>query len=98
MVAMISDEQSIHDILKQLEGAWNTSDSRLWTSFFAADATFIHIFGGQLDGHAAIEGAHRVIFDTMYKGSRLKIESRSIRFLRPDVAVVFTQMHLALAK
>ena len=32
----------------------------------------------------------------MYKGSRLSIESRSIRFVRPDVAVVFAQMHLAL--
>ncbi len=95
---MISDEQSIQDILKQLEAAWNASDSRRWTSFFADDATFIHIFGGQLDGHAAIESAHRVIFDTIYKGSRLSIESRSVRFVRPDVAVVFAQMHLSLAQ
>ena len=60
----MTDEQSIRDILKQLEAAWNASDSGRWTSFFADDAIFIHIFGGQLDGHAAIEGAHRVIFDT----------------------------------
>ena len=95
---MTADEQSIHDILKELEAAWNASDSRRWTSFFADDATFIHIFGGQLDGHAAIEGSHRVIFDTIYKGSRLSIISRSIRFVRPDVAVVFAQMHLALTQ
>src|SRR5512142_2670089 len=94
---MTSDEQAIHEILKQLEAAWNESDSCRWTSFFAGDATFIHIFGGQLDGHAAIERSHRVIFDTIYKGSRLSIELRSIRFVRPDVAVVFTQMPLALA-
>jgi uncharacterized protein (TIGR02246 family) len=95
---MKSDEQSIHEILKQLEAAWNASDSRRWTSFFASDATFIHIYGGQLDGQDAIEGSHRVIFDTIYKGSRLSIESPSIRFVRPDVAVVFTQMHVALAQ
>lgn len=95
---MTSDEQSIYDILKQLETAWNASDSRRWTSLFAEDATFIHIFGGQLDGSAAIEAAHRVIFDTMYKGSRLSIESRSVRFVRPDVAVVFAQMHLSLGQ
>ena len=94
---MSADEQSIHDILKQLEAAWNAGDSRRWTAFFADDATFIHIFGGQLDGHAAIEGSHRVIFDTIYKGSRLSIESRSIRFVRPDVAVIFAQMHIAMA-
>lgn len=95
---MSADEQLIHDILTQLTDAWNASDSRRWTSFFADDATFIHIFGGQLDGYAAIEGSHRVIFDTIYKGSRLSIESRSIRFVRPDVAVVFAQMHLVLAQ
>ncbi len=95
---MTTDEQSIHEILKQLELAWNTQDSRRWTSFFSGDATFIHIFGGQLDGQAAIEGSHRVIFDTIYKGSHLKVELRSIRFVRPDVAVVFAQMHLALAQ
>jgi len=95
---MTSDEQSIHDILKELEAAWNASDSRRWTSFFANNANFIHIFGGQLDGHAAIEGSHRVIFDTIYKGSRLSIESRSIRFVRPEVAVVFARMHLELAQ
>jgi uncharacterized protein (TIGR02246 family) len=95
---MTSDEQSIHEILKQLEAAWNASDSRRWTSFFANNANFIHIFGGQLDGHAAIEGSHRVIFDTIYKGSRLSIESRSIRFVRPEVAVVFARMHLELAQ
>ena len=94
---MSADEQSILEILTQLEAAWNASDSRRWTSFFAGDATFIHIFGGQLDGSAAIEGSHRVIFDTIYKGSRLSIKSRSIRFVRPDVAVVFSQMHLAQA-
>jgi uncharacterized protein (TIGR02246 family) len=94
---MTSDEQSIHDILKELEAAWNASDSRRWTAFFADDATFIHIFGGQLDGRAAIEGSHRVIFDTIYMGSTLTIQSRSVRFVRPDVAVAFTQMHLALA-
>ncbi len=94
---MTADEQALHDILKQLEMAWNGSDSKRWTSFFARDATFIHIFGGQLDGHAAIEGAHRTIFDTIYKGSRLTIVLRNIRFVRPDVAIVFAQMHLALA-
>ena len=91
-------EQAIHDILKRLETAWNTSDSRAWATHFADDATFIHIFGGQLDGRVAIEAAHRNIFDTIYKGSALGIELRSVRFVRPDVAVAFARMHLALAK
>ena len=58
------------------------------------DATFIQIFGGQLDGRAAIEAAHRAIFDTIYKGSRATFTVRGIRFLRPDVALIFTRAHV----
>ena len=85
---MTSDEKAIHDIVRQLENTWNASDSKGWASLFAEDATFIHIYGGQLDGRAAVEGAHRAIFDTIYKGSRMSAEIRNIRLLRPDVAVI----------
>ena len=61
---------------------------------FAEDANFIHIFGGQLDGRAAIEAAHQNIFETIYKGSHASFMLRSIRFLRPDVAVVFARAHV----
>ena len=93
---MTPDEQAVQRILDQLQAAWNSFDAQAWASQFADDATFIHIFGGQLDGRAAIEGAHRTIFDTIYKGSRLTIELRRIRFVRPDVAVVLAEMHLVL--
>ncbi len=87
---MTADETAIHELLAQLQTAWNNHDSAAWTAAFAEDANFIQIFGGQLDGRAAIEASHRHIFDTIYKGSRLKLTLRSIRFVRLDVAVVFT--------
>ena len=61
---------------------------------FAEDANFIHIFGGQLDGRTAIEAGDRVIFDTIYRGSHASFMLRSIRFVRPDVAVVFARAHV----
>ena len=61
---------------------------------FAENANFIQIFGGQLDGRAAIEAAHRNIFETIYKGSHARFVLRSIRFLRPDVAVIFARAHV----
>jgi uncharacterized protein (TIGR02246 family) len=91
---MTTDEGAIQNIVKQLEIAWNGYDSVGWAAFFTEDANFIHIYGGQLDGRPAIEAAHRIIFDTVYKGSYLSFTLRSIRFVRPDVAIVFTQMHL----
>ena len=65
---MKADEQVIKEILQQLESAWNRYDSATFAAGFAEDANFIHIFGGQLNGRAAIEAAHRNIFETIYPG------------------------------
>jgi uncharacterized protein (TIGR02246 family) len=91
---MTTDEQAIRDIVKHLEDTWNRGDSKTYMEPFAEDVTFIQIFGGQLDGREAVEKSHRHIFDTMYKNSRVVFEIRSIRFLRPDVAIVFTRSRL----
>jgi len=85
------DEGAIRNLLQQLELAWNRYDSVSWAALFAEDAGFIQIFGGQLDGRAAIEASHRHIFDTIYKDSVASFTLRSIRFVRPDVAVVFAR-------
>jgi len=91
---MATDEQVIQGILQQIETAWNRYDSVSLAAVFAEDANFIQIFGGQLDGRAAIEAAHRHIFETIYRGSHARFVLRSIRFLRPDVAVVFARAHV----
>lgn len=91
---MTADEQVIQGILQQIEAAWNRYDSVSFAAAFAEDANFIHIFGGQLDGRTAIEAAHRNIFETIYRGSHASVVLRSIRFLHPDVAVVFARMHV----
>ncbi len=91
---MTTDEGAIRAILQELEAAWNAYDSVSFAALFAEDAVFIHIFGGQLDGRTAIETAHRVIFATIYRGSHASLMLRTIRFVRPDVAVVFAQMHV----
>jgi len=88
---MTADEQVIKGILQRLEAAWNRYDSVNFAGALAKDANFIHIFGGQLDGRAAIEAAHRNIFETIYRGSHASFALRTIRFLRPDVAVAFAR-------
>jgi len=91
---MTADEQSIRDILNRFEVSWNAGDSEALTEEFAPDADFIHIFGGQLEGHAAIEAAHRQIFQTVYKGSHVKLTLLKIRMDKPEVAIVLTRAHL----
>ncbi len=90
----MTDERAIQAILQQLETAWNAYDSVGFAELFAEDATFIHIFGGQLDGRIPIETAHRVIFNTIYRGSHASLMLRQVRFVRSDVAVAFAHMHV----
>jgi len=92
---MTTDEQAINDILGRLEIAWSASDSKSFAASFIEDAIFVHIFwGGQLDGRHAIDAAHRHIFETLYKGSSASFLLRSIRFVRPDVAIVLVRQHV----
>ncbi len=77
-----------------MEDAWNRSDSIAWASQFAEDADFIHILGAHFQGREAIERGHRTIFDTIYKGSRNQLNVEKVRFVRPDVALVFIRTNL----
>jgi uncharacterized protein (TIGR02246 family) len=90
-----TDEQAIQQVLTKLEAAWNANDPEVYAALFAENATFIQIYGGQLDGRRAIEASHRVILDTIYKGSEARFTVQSIRTIRPGVAVAFTRAHLS---
>ncbi len=83
------DEQALSNLVAKLEGAWNAADSVGWASLFAEDADFIHILGVHYTGRTAVETGHRMIWDTIYKGSTVKYTVEKIRPAGPDVAVVF---------
>ncbi len=91
---MTIEEQPLYEIVGKLEAAWNRYDSVAWTAQFADDADFIHILGGHFQGREAIEHGHRVIFDGIYKGSHNKFTAEKVRFVRPDVALVFVLANL----
>ena len=91
---MTGEERALHGMVYQLEAAWNAADSASFAALFAEDADFIHILGGYYTGRAAIEAGHRMIFGTIYKGSTVRYSVEKIRFLRPDVAVVFLRQFL----
>ena len=91
---MTNHERPLYEIVEKLETAWNNSDSVSWAALFAEDADFIHILGGHFHGRTDIERGHRTIFDTIYKGSRNSFKVEKVRFVRPDVALVFIVANL----
>src|ERR1700744_358401 len=84
-----TDEQALRDLVAKLEAAWNAGDSVAWAGLFAEDTDFIHILGVHYTGRAAVQTGHRMIWDTIYKGSKVSYAIEKIRPLGADVAVVF---------
>lgn len=93
---MTNDERALHRMVYELEQAWNAADGAAFAAPFTEDADFIHILGGYYTGRAAIEAGHRMIFGTIYKGSTVRYGVERIRFLGPDVALIFLRQHLQL--
>src|ERR1700749_4278261 len=91
---MTGEGRALHGMVYQLEQAWNAADSAAFAAPFTEDADFIHILGGYYTGRSAIEAGHRMIFGTIYKGSTVRYSVEKIRFLRPDVALIFVRQFL----
>ena len=93
---MAQNNHSIYEVVRHLEEAWNSSDSQRFASSFQEDADYITIFGLHYNGRDLVDTNHRRIFDTIYKESRSRLSIESVRFVRPDVVVVFTKAELQL--
>jgi len=95
---MTTEERALHKMVYQLESAWNAGDGDAFAGLFAEDADVIHILGGYYSGRETIRAGHRMIFGTIYKGSTIHYSVEKIKFLRPEIAMVFLRQHLELAE
>lgn len=83
-----ADETVIRERVGQLMKGWNAKSGAEFAKPFAEDADYVVINGMQIKGRVVIAKAHQNIFETIYKNSNLSLSAETIRFLRPDVAVV----------
>jgi uncharacterized protein (TIGR02246 family) len=74
--------------------AWNRADGDRFASIFADDADFTSIRLDQVRGRGSIAAAHRRIFDTIYKDTRIEATLESVRPLREDLAVLDIDAHM----
>jgi uncharacterized protein (TIGR02246 family) len=89
-----ADEVAIRQVVKQLENGWNAHDGKAFAAPFATDADYVVVNGMKIKGRDAIEAGHTQIFTTIYKDSHNMGTVKSIRFLRPDVAIVHVEWNL----
>jgi uncharacterized protein (TIGR02246 family) len=84
------DERAIRQILDSEVTTWNKGDADGYSGHFATDGTFTNIRGMFFTGHQEFRDRHEAIFTGEFRGTSLKQEIVSLRFIRPDVAVAET--------
>jgi len=89
-----SDEAAVRAVVQQVQDGWNTHDAKSFSAPFAADADYVVINGMKAKGRDEIEKGHAGIFATIYKDSKNTGTVKSVRFIRPDVAVVHIEWNL----
>jgi uncharacterized protein (TIGR02246 family) len=88
------DEDAIRQVVQQVQDGWNAHDGKAFAAPFATDADYVVVNGMRATGRVEIEKGHTAIFTTIYKDSHNVATVKSIRFLRPDVAVVHVEWNL----
>jgi uncharacterized protein (TIGR02246 family) len=84
------DETAVRNIIQDEIAAWNAGDAAAFARHFAADGTFTNIRGQFFTGREAFMEKHDFIFKGIYRGTTMKQDFVSLKFVRPDVAVVET--------
>jgi uncharacterized protein (TIGR02246 family) len=86
--APMSDEDAIRARTEKFEQAVSAGDAKTIGTIFVEDSDLVDQAGGMHHGRAAIEDRYQKLFDGAYKGAQANLEIASIRFVRPDVAVI----------
>ena len=83
-----TDDSQIRDLIMTMEMGWTNKDGNLFAKPFTENADYVIINGLRIKGRTAIADGHQRIFDSFYKQTFIQTVVQSIRFLRPDIAVV----------
>jgi uncharacterized protein (TIGR02246 family) len=85
---MNANATEIQQLLGELTDAWDRGDASAFGARYRADGTFTNVSGGFYVGRDEFNLRHEDVFRGVFKGTRLSMTIRKLRFLRPDIAVV----------
>lgn len=83
-----TDEAAVRGVITAFNKAFNAHDAKAFAAVFANDADFTNWRGTSAHGRAKIEAFHVPVLTVMYKNGVQKIVDSTVRFIKPDVAVV----------
>lgn len=79
--------ESVDDVIRQTEAAFNASDPEAFANTFTDDAWSVGVTGQVLHGRAEILDASRRLFAGALKGQFAKYVVDEVRHLAPDVTI-----------
>ena len=85
-----ADEAAIRALVGRCVAGWNKGSGEAFAAQFAEDSDYVVVNGHHIKGRAQNASGHQQIFDSFHKGTRLWAQVKSVRFLRPDVALMHT--------
>jgi len=81
-------ETEIREMLDEMTDAWARGDATAYGAQYQADGTFTNVFGTFHVGPDEFNLRHDEVFRGIFKGTRVTMDIRKLRFLRPDVAAL----------
>jgi len=93
MLVGMSDISEIEQVIASVELGFNTNDAEVMNAHVAADATLVSALGVRLVGRDEVMKASEVGLAGPLKDQFAKYTVKDVRFLRPDVALVYKEAH-----
>ena len=87
-IGVTADEQAIRQVITEMTEGFNSHDGRAASRMYMPEARLVTVRGEVMEGQAAIEKGLTSIFETRAKTATHQTLAVSIRFLRPDIALV----------
>lgn len=81
------DEQAIRRVAAEFVGAWNKNDAKALAACFSSDGDLINPAGRVARNRSEIEKLLTDEQNGLFKGSRITMPQKHLRFLKPDIAL-----------
>jgi uncharacterized protein (TIGR02246 family) len=84
-----ADEAVVRDLYQQLMDCWNRGSGEAFAAVFTQDGDLVAFDGTHFKGRKEIAPFHQQLFDKWMQGTRLVGQVKDVRFLSPDVALLY---------
>lgn len=91
----VADKQAIRAVVTEHMAAFNAHDAEAWVRLCRPDVSLVNSSGESALGVDEIRRRLTAVFSSRYRQARLQPIDYSVRFVRPDVAIVHTLNELS---